>query len=136
MESLIGKSAVTIQTDKIHQNRRKILKKSLLLSILRKKIAIISQITAKHIEKSNKLVCIYWYTELQDYSFDLACKLFVGIDKGSPSELGDLDKIWNEGLFSFAPPVPWTKLSRAIKSRDKILAVIDSLIQERKQENS
>ncbi|BAZ47164.1 cytochrome P450 (plasmid) [Chondrocystis sp. NIES-4102] len=132
MESLIGKFAVTTQIDRIHHNRRKILAKAFTPKYLEEKIPIITQITAKYIERWDQHRYINWYDELQNYSLDIACKLFVGIDNGSQSELGSLYKIWSEGLFSFALPLPWTKLGRALDSRDRILAIINNLIEDRK----
>jgi cytochrome P450 len=136
IKALIGSSAVTIQTGNKHRNRRQLLQKVFTSQYLNKQAQTIQEITQNYCrrwEKSGKFV---WYPELQNYSFDIAGKLFIDKDCASSSTLGKLYGIWSEGLFSFSLPLPWTKLGRALQSRKKILRQIEKIIYQRQKENN
>ena len=74
---------------------------------------------------------VSWYPELRNYTFDVACKLLVGIDNGSETALGHYFETWCEGLFSIPLDVPWTKFGKAKKCRDLLLAELENIIRDR-----
>ncbi len=63
-----------------------------------------------------------WYPELRNYTLDIACKLIVGTESGSQTQLGKWFKTWCDGLF--APPLrlPWTKFGQALRCRQLLRA--------------
>lgn len=129
IKQLIGKNSISVQVGKEHKNKSSILRKAFTKQYLTPQVKTIEEVTQKYLDKWEKWGEFSWYPELRDYSFDVACKLFVGKDKSS--ELSELLKIWSEGLFTFSPNLPWTKLGRALRSRDKILHIILDIIYER-----
>ncbi|WP_036488251.1 cytochrome P450 [Myxosarcina sp. GI1] len=131
MKTLIGSSALTTQTASIHKNRKQILQKLFSRQYLNEQTETIQAITQNYCQRWEKLGKFAWYYELQNYSFDIAGKLFIGEDFASSSSLGNLYKIWSEGLFSFSPNFPWTKLGRALRSREKILQQLEKIISQR-----
>jgi cytochrome P450 len=135
IEALIGKSSVTVQVGEEHQRRKKILRKVFSPRYLNEQISLIYDITDNYLKRWIELKEFAWYLELIDYSFDIACKLFIGLDNASKTPLKNLYQTWSKGLFSFSPPLPWTNLGRALKSRKEILLYLKNVISERKKSN-
>ncbi len=76
---------------------------------------------------------LVWYPQLRRYTFDIACKLLVGLDNASKTELGELFETWDAGLFSLPVNLPWTAFGKAKRSRDRLLVALEELIRDRKQ---
>jgi len=133
IKKLVGKSTVSTQTGKTHRNRSNLLRKVFSNQYLSTQIPAIEDITQYYFDKWRSQGEFSWYSELRSYSFDIACKIFTG--ESQSSKLSNLFKIWGEGLFSFSPSLPWTKTGQAFKSRDKILPLIEEIINCRKQKN-
>ena len=74
-----------------------------------------------------------WYPQLRRYTFDIACKLLVGLDDASETELGDLFESWCSGLFTLPINLPWTSFGKAMRSRDRLLPALEKLIRDRKK---
>ena len=74
-----------------------------------------------------------WYLQLRNYTFDIACKLLVGLDSGSQAQLGHLFETWGEGLFTIPLSLPWTKFGRARHCRKLLLAQLETIIRQRQQ---
>lgn len=136
MEALIGKLSVTIQTGNEHQRRRKVLRKVFSSRYLNDQIGSIEKTTDEYLERWIELKEFSWYPQLIDYSFDIACQLFIGLENASQTPLKNLYQTWSKGLFSFSPPLPWTNLGRALKSRQEILLYLREVISERKRLSS
>lgn len=135
IEALIGKSSVTVQTGKKHQERRKVLRKVFSPRYLNEQIDLIDRITESYLKRWIELEEFTWYSEFIDYSFDIACELFIGLENASKTPLKNLYQIWSRGLFSFSLPLPWTNLGRALKSRKEILLYVKNIISERAKLN-
>lgn len=135
IEALLGSSSLTIQTGQTHQDRRKLLRKVFSPVYLIEQVTIIREITEAYFTRWAKLKEFTWYPELRKYTFDIACKLLIGLDRASETKLCDLYETWSQGLFSFSFPLPWTKLGRALKSRQQILLYIEEIVNNR-QHNS
>lgn len=133
IKALVGAKAVTVQTGNKHKNRRQLLQKIFSNQYLDEQTKTIQEITENYCKKWEKAGELVWYPEFRNYSLDLAGKLFIGMNHTSESNLGRLYEIWSEGLFSFSPPLPWTKLGRALQSRKKILRQIEEIIYQRQE---
>jgi len=135
--ALLGSLSLALQTGNIHQQRRKLLAQAFLPRSLSGYIATIETITQQYGQKWQTLSAaqgeLTWYPELRRYTFDVACKLLIGLDAGSDTRLGQAFETWNGGLFSLPLPLPWTRFGRAQKGRDRLLQDIEHLIRQRQQ---
>ena len=72
-------------------------------------------ITGRYLQKWENMGTLTWYPELRRYTFDIACKLLVGIDGGTETKLRNWFEEWTNGLFTVPLRLPGTKFSRALK---------------------
>lgn len=130
---LLGSLSLTIQTGHEHLQRRKLLAKAFRPRALSSYIETIETITQQYLKHWEEEKTLTWYPELRHYTFDIACQLFVGLEKGSQTELRYLFETWVQGLFSIPLSLPWTKFSRALESRKQLLTELEKIIQKRKE---
>lgn len=131
---LLGSLSLSIQTGHEHLQRRKLLAKAFRPRALSSYIETIEGITQQYLKSWEEQQTLTWYPELRNYTFDIACQLFVGLEQGSQTELGHLFETWVQGLFSIPLSLPWTKFGRALESRNKLLAELEKIIQKRQQQ--
>ncbi|WP_373534020.1 cytochrome P450 [Microcoleus sp.] len=132
-KALLGPLSLALQTGSEHQNRRKLLYQAFQPRALAGYIGGMEDITGRYLQRWTQMSEFTWYPELRNYTFDVACKLLVGIDNGSDTALGHYFEIWGEGLFSIPLDVPWTKFGKAKKGRDLLLAELENIIRDRQQ---
>lgn len=132
--TLLGSLSLTIQRGHEHLQRRKLLAKAFRPRALSSYIETIEAITQQYLQRWEEQKTLTWYPELRNYTFDIACQLFVGLEKGSQTELRHLFETWVQGLFSIPLSLPWTKFGRALESRKKLLTELEKIIQERQQQ--
>lgn len=132
--TLLGSLSLTIQRGHEHLQRRKLLAKAFRPRALDSYIETIEAITQQYLQRWEEQKTLTWYPELRNYTFDIACQLFVGLEKGSQTELRHLFETWVQGLFSIPLSLPWTKFGRALESRKKLLTELEKIIQERQQQ--
>lgn len=82
-KALLGPLSLALQTGADHQNRRKLLYQAFQPRVLAGYIGAMEDITQRYLEKWAEMSEFAWYPELKNYTFDVACKLLVGIDSGS-----------------------------------------------------
>ncbi len=75
------------------------------------------------------------YSEIDNYTLDLVLKLLLGIDYASQSEINNYLKDMRSGLNTIPLAFPWTKLGRALKSKNKLFNQFEEIIFRRKKEN-
>ncbi|RQH20971.1 hypothetical protein [Okeania hirsuta] len=75
------------------------------------------------------------YFEINNYTLELVLKLLLGIDSASGSEIDNYLKDMSSGLNTIPLAFPWTKLGRALKSRDKLFNQFEEIIVNRKKES-
>jgi cytochrome P450 len=132
-KALLGTLSLALQTGNVHQSRRKLLAQAFLPRALSGYIPAIEAITDRYLKHWEGQRHLTWYPELRSYTFDVACKLIVGLDSGSETRLGHLFEAWSEGLFSIPLPLPWTRFGRAKQSRNRLLQEIEQVIRQRQQ---
>lgn len=132
-KALLGKLSLALQTGELHQNRRKLLAQAFMPRALSGYITTIEQITQNYVDRWSQQGELVWYPELRHYTFDIACKLFAGLDNGAATPLGQLFEIWSEGLFSIPLNLPWTRFGRAQQSRERLAQELESVIRQRQQ---
>lgn len=128
---LLGEDSLPIQNGSVHQNRRKLLAQAFMPRALSSYIANMLEISQFYCQRWDNLGYFAWYPELRNCTLDIACKLLVGIDRGSESVLGEEFETWCRGLFTVAIPLPMTKFGKAIAARGKILEEIDTIVRQR-----
>lgn len=133
--TLLGSLSLTIQTGHEHLQRRKLLAKAFRPRALSSYIETIETITQQYLNHWEKQQKLTWYPELRNYTFDIACQLFVGLENGSQTELRYLFETWVQGLFTIPLSLPWTKFGRALESRKQLLAELEKIIQKRQKSN-
>lgn len=129
--SLLGEYSLSIQTGEVHKNHRRIIKKAFSPRKISSYQNTIQSITQEYLNKWSKLGEFKWCSELHNYTFDIACKYLISIDNGSQKRIGELFRSWNKGLFSIAPPLPFTNSKRALDDREKLLDLVEGIIQSR-----
>lgn len=132
-KALLGSLSLALQTGGAHQNRRKLLAQAFMPRALSGYIDTMQGITRAYAEKWASQKTLTWYPELRDYTFDVACKLLVGLDNGSDTELGHLFETWCSGLFSIPLALPWTRFGKAKRARTKLLTLLEEIIRQRQQ---
>ena len=130
-KALFGPLALSVQTGANHINRRKLLYQAFQPRALADYIGVMEDITQRYLEKWVKMETMTWYPELRNYTFDVAAKLLVGMEKGSETALGDYFETWSKGLFSIPLDVPWTQFGKAKKCRKLMLAELEKIIRDR-----
>ena len=132
-KALLGNLSLALQTGGEHQNRRKLLAQAFMPRALSGYIETVEAITQTYGKKWAELETLTWYPELRDYTFDVACKLLVGLDQGAQTELGHLFETWCGGLFSIPLGLPWTRFGQAKKSRKRLMVLLEEIIRQRQQ---
>ncbi|MBR8836413.1 MAG: cytochrome P450 [Stigonema ocellatum SAG 48.90 = DSM 106950] len=131
---LLGPAALSIQTGDEHQQRRKLLSQAFQPRALAGYASTIENITHSYLDKWERMGTLTWYPELRKYTFDVACKLLVGTDATADTHFSELFEVWCEGLFTIPMRLPWTKFSRALRSRQQLLAKIEEIVLQRQQQ--
>lgn len=131
VKSLLGEYSLSLQTGKIHQERRRLLIKAFSPRRLLAYQNTIQDITEEYLNKWSKMSEFKWYHELRRYTFDIACKYLISIDHGSATKFGEYFKSWSKGLFAITPPLPFTNSRKALVDREKLLKLLDKIIKKR-----
>lgn len=132
-KALLGHLSLSQQIGLEHQERRRLLYQVFQPRSLTGYVSAMEEITQYYLHKWTQTKTLTWYPELRNYTFDVACKFLVGIDFASKTKLGHLFETWSKGLFSIPSPLPWTKFSRALHSRQQLLDQIETIIRQRQQ---
>jgi cytochrome P450 len=133
---LLGSASLAVQIGGEHIKRRKLLAQAFQPRALAGYVTQMESITRRYLNKWESLGTLTWYPELRKYTFDVACSLLIGTDSGSDSHFGELFEEWCNGLFTIPLRMPWTKFSRALRCREKLLAKIEEIVKERQQQPS
>ncbi len=121
IEALLGPSALSVQTGEIHKNRRQILYEAFQPRALSSYFQTMKEITQNYLEYWGEKETIVWYSQIQNYTFDLAFKFLIGLDQASLSPFKPLYDTWLKGFFSFHTfKLPWTRFGKAWRSRQEL----------------
>lgn len=130
---LLGSLSLALQTGGSHQSRRKLLAQAFMPRALSGYIPAMQEIIQTYTERWAEQGQLVWYPELRNYTLDVACKLLVGIDQGSQSELGHSFETWSKGLFSLPFDLPWSRFGQAKRARCRLMTLIETIIRDRQQ---
>jgi retinoid hydroxylase len=132
VKALLGQLSLALQTGHEHISRRKLLAQAFQPRALSGYVEAMQSISDRYFERWLELGEFTWYPELRNYTLDIACKLLIGLDNGSETLLGHHYETWCEGLFSAPIKLPFTRFGKALRSRTKLLAEIETLVRARK----
>ena len=133
-KTLLGSASLAIQTGGEHQNRRKILSQAFQPRALAEYASTMEEILQSYLHKWEKMGTLTWYPEIRKYTFDVACKLFVGTEAANNSNFVELFEQWVGGLFSIPLDLPWTNFGKALRSRKLLLKQIEEIVLQRQQQ--
>ncbi|MGE5659794.1 MAG: cytochrome P450 [Actinomycetota bacterium] len=133
-QALLGPLSLALQAGGEHQKRRKLLYQAFQPRALASYVEVMEEITQRYLHQWAEKGTLTWYPELRKYTFDIAGKLFVGLDSSSQTRLSHEFEVWSQGLFSIALNVPWTQFGRAWRSRKLLLAEIEAIVRQRQQQ--
>ncbi|MBW4448557.1 MAG: cytochrome P450 [Spirirestis rafaelensis WJT71-NPBG6] len=133
---LLGPASLAMQTGEIHQKRRKLLSQVFQPRALAGYISTMESIIQSYLQKWQQMGTLTWYPELRKYTFDVACKLFIGTDATADSHFGELFEEYCQGLFSIPVRLPWTQFGRALRAREQLLAKIEEVVRQRQHQPS
>ncbi|KKD38260.1 cytochrome P450 [Limnoraphis robusta] len=133
-KTLLGPAALSIQTGDIHKSRRKLLAQAFQPRALAGYVPTMEKLTRRYLQNWEQQKTFAWYPELRKYTFDVACKLFIGDETASESSMGDWFETWCQGLFTLPLRLPGTKFNQAINCRTKLLNQIETIIRQRQQQ--
>ncbi|MFN9318298.1 MAG: cytochrome P450 [Microcystis sp.] len=132
-KTLLGSASLAVHTGDVHASRRRLIYHAFQPRSLASYIPTVETITARYLERWQTAKTLSWYPELRNYTLDIACKLFVGLDHGSATKLGEAFDTWCAGLFTLPLPLPWTAFGKALRCREELLEAIETIILERKK---
>ncbi len=132
--TLLGPASLAVQKGSEHQQRRKLLAQAFQPRALATYIPTMEAITQQYCDRWEQQGTFTWYSELRNYTLDIACKLIVGIEAGSKTSFGEWFERWTDGLFSVPLPLPWTNFGQALRSRQLLLRDIERIIRERQSQ--
>ncbi|MEL6555807.1 MAG: cytochrome P450 [Cyanobacteria bacterium J06621_11] len=130
-QALLGDLSLALQTGHEHKDRRKLLAQAFMPRALSGYIEDIQSITQTYAARWHDQKQLTWYPELRNYTLDVACKLLVGVDQGSKTELGEAFETWCAGLFSIPLSIPGTPFAKAKRSRKLLLSLVEEIILQR-----
>ncbi len=131
MEKLLG-SVVANQMGDIHKSRRQIIAQAFKPRALQEYHQNIINTTNEYLQKWQEKETFAWYPELSNYTFDVGCNFLIGLSSASNTSLKTDYENFTRGLFSLSTiPLPWTNFGKAFRSRNKILAKIEQIINNR-----
>ena len=131
---LLGDNSLSMQTGALHSRRRRLLAKAFSPRALDSYVPAMSAITTQYLQAWEASSQLAWYPELRRYTFDVACKLLIGLDDAASSQLGGWFETWGKGLFSLLPVrIPFSSFDRAYRCRNKILEALEQIIIDRKE---
>jgi cytochrome P450 len=131
---LLGKGSLSMQLGDIHKSRRKILSQAFQPRALAGYATTMEDFTHRYLHKWEQKSTLIWYPELRKYTFDIACKLLIGKQQATDTNLEVLFEDWCNGLFTIPMRLPGTKFNQACKSHKLLLTEIETLIRQRQQQ--
>ncbi|OIP70751.1 MAG: cytochrome P450 [Oscillatoriales cyanobacterium CG2_30_40_61] len=131
---LLGQGSLSMQLGDIHKSRRKILSQAFQPRALAGYATTMEDFTHRYLHKWEQKSTLIWYPELRKYTFDIACKLLIGKQQATDTNLEELFENWCDGLFTIPLRLPGTKFNRACKFHQLLLTEIETLIRQRQQQ--
>jgi len=134
LQQLLGPLSLALQKGEMHIGRRKLMAQAFQPRALAGYLPAMEAITEQYLQRWTALETLTWHPELRNYTFDVACKLLIGLDEASKTDMGHWFEVWSDGLFSIPLNMPWTRFGKAYRCRHLLLDSLENLIQARQQQ--
>ena len=134
--TLLGPASLAVKTGEGHRIRRRLMVQAFQPRALASYAPGMDAIAQTYCDRWVQLGEFPWYSELRDYTLDVACQLLVGLEQGSKTRLGELYETWVGGLFSLPIRLPWTVFGKALKARESLIQEITQIIRDRQAQAS
>jgi cytochrome P450 len=131
VKALLGPLSLALQTGHVHVQRRKLLVQAFQPRALEGYVPAMGEICDRYLARWAEQGQLTWYPELRNLTFDIACKLLVGLDHASETNLGHWFETWCGGLFTIPLNLPWTRFGKAYRCRGLLLEELERLIRDR-----
>lgn len=131
VKALLGPLSLALQTGHVHTQRRKLLVQAFQPRALEGYLPAMEEICDRYFTRWANLGHLTWYPELRNLTFDIACKLLVGLDNAAETNLGHWFETWCGGLFTLPINLPWTRFGQAYRCRAQLLQELERLIRHR-----
>jgi cytochrome P450 len=131
VKALLGPLSLALQTGHMHKQRRKLLVQAFQPRALEGYLPAMETICDRYLTRWVSQGQLTWYPELRNFTFDIACKLLVGLDNASDTNLGHWFETWCGGLFTLPINLPWTRFGKAYRCRALLLNELERLIRDR-----
>ena len=131
VKALLGPLSLALQTGHVHLQRRKLLVQAFQPRALEGYVPAMAEICDRAFTRWTNQDQLTWYPELRNLTFDIACKLLVGLDNASATPLGHWFEAWCGGLFTIPINLPWTRFGKAYRCRGLLLKELERMIRDR-----
>ncbi len=131
VKALLGPLSLALQTGHVHLQRRKLLVQAFQPRALEGYVPAMAEICDLTFTRWANQGQLTWYPELRNLTFDIACKLLVGLDNASATPLGHWFETWCGGLFTIPINLPWTRFGKAYRCRGLLLKELERMIRDR-----
>ncbi|MEB3274802.1 MAG: cytochrome P450 [Prochlorothrix sp.] len=128
---LLGSKSLATQTGETHLNRRKLMGQAFQPRALSSYAPTLEALTQHYCQRWQQQQEFAWYPELRHYTFDVACKLFIGLDQSAETPLCEAFETWCQGLFTLPINLPWTRFGQAMQARHLLMTDLETFIHQR-----
>ena len=129
---LLGES-LFVQDGEEHRQNRRLMMPALHGPALAQYVGTMEAITRSYLQKWEQQQQFAWFEEFKQLTFDIASCLLLGTEPGPENtRLSQLFTTLTAGMLALNPVrLPFTRLGKAIRARDQILAHLTQVVQER-----
>ncbi|NEP15726.1 MAG: cytochrome P450 [Leptolyngbya sp. SIO4C1] len=132
-KELLGES-LFLQEGEVHRRNRRLMMPAFHGKALEGYFATMVELSQKYLQHWQRLETFTWFTEMKKFTFEVASVLLVGTQPGEQIEqLSDWFTTLTNGLFMVPIRWGWTPYGRALQARDRLLAYIETMIQQHQQ---
>lgn len=132
-QKLLGRS-LFVQEGEEHRRNRRLIMPAFHGAALARYFETMDKLTSKYLLKWEQKHEFKWFEEFKQLTFEIASQIFLGIDSsGEAKRFSDLFATLTDGFFSF-PKLPGSRFHKSVKARDEILAHLDRVIEQRREQ--
>jgi cytochrome P450 len=117
-----------------HRQKRKLLMPAFHREALRNYLTTMETLTARYLERWERLGEFKWFDENKRLTFEIACTLLTGNTMDDDAQTAQLSQHFTDltnGLTSLPLNLPGMPYAKALKARDALLAYIEGRVRER-----
>lgn len=130
--SLLGRS-LFLQDGAEHRRNRKLLMPAFYGAALGQYLKTMDTIAQQYLQRWEQQRQFQWFLEFKKFTFEVASNIFLGTETGPENQrLSELFTQLSDGLFSFIN-LPGTKLNKGLAARRKILAHVNQVVNQRRE---